>query len=180
MIGGPCSRCGLAYSPKTAYVPCFDEGDTFETWRARQSAEIQPLLQPPPEGAKPRDVFTDGRSGTVDGAKQAAVRTLQRLVPPSMRRDSPAADAAVADLSALIVAHIQDAMEARPWVADLHEFLVDLHEVMAEMHEVLTDRDRLAAKVEELEARKPHETLDHPDDDGDRARISENPPHSEE
>ena len=33
--GEPCERCGLIYSPATAYIPCFDEGDTLETWKAR-------------------------------------------------------------------------------------------------------------------------------------------------
>jgi hypothetical protein len=36
-VGGPCARCGLVYSIKTAYTPCFKEGDTFETWQARQN-----------------------------------------------------------------------------------------------------------------------------------------------
>lgn len=34
-VGGPCTRCGLVYSRKTAYTPCFVEGDTLDTWRAR-------------------------------------------------------------------------------------------------------------------------------------------------
>ncbi len=33
--GGPCVRCGLVYSPETAYIPCFAEGDTLETWLER-------------------------------------------------------------------------------------------------------------------------------------------------
>ena len=44
--GGPCKRCGLSYSQKTAYVPCFEEGDTWESWKARQPEELQPLLKP--------------------------------------------------------------------------------------------------------------------------------------
>lgn len=44
--GGPCQRCGLSYSIKTAYVSCFEEGDTFETWRARQNEGVQELLKP--------------------------------------------------------------------------------------------------------------------------------------
>lgn len=43
--GQPCRRCGLRYSPATAYVPCFQEGDTYETWFARQHPDIQKLLQ---------------------------------------------------------------------------------------------------------------------------------------
>jgi hypothetical protein len=41
--GRPCSRCGLVYSPKVAYVPCFVEGDTLVTWLARQSDEVVAL-----------------------------------------------------------------------------------------------------------------------------------------
>jgi hypothetical protein len=42
--GGPCCRCGLRYSLKTSYIPCFEEGDTFETWKARQNEAVQELL----------------------------------------------------------------------------------------------------------------------------------------
>ena len=45
--GGPCVRCGLSYSSKTAYVPCFEEGDTFETWKVRQPEELQVILVDP-------------------------------------------------------------------------------------------------------------------------------------
>jgi len=38
--GRPCSRCGLRFSPKLAYVPCFEEGDTLVTWMERQSDEV--------------------------------------------------------------------------------------------------------------------------------------------
>lgn len=41
--GLPCRRCGLRYSQDTAYVPCFEDGDTFETWFERQHPEIQKL-----------------------------------------------------------------------------------------------------------------------------------------
>ena len=137
-LGAPCSRCGLVYSQKTAYVPCFEEGDTFETWKAKQPEELQELLRPPPAGTKPRNVFIDGKSSDLEGAERVAARALQQLVPPSMRRQTAAADVAITDLSTLIVAHIQDAMDARPWVADLEV--------------VLAERDRLAARVKELEA----------------------------
>jgi len=59
VTGGPCRRCGLSYSTKTAYVPCFEEGDTWETWKARQPEELQPLLMKPEDVFKPRDVFVD-------------------------------------------------------------------------------------------------------------------------
>lgn len=39
-----CKRCGLRYSPETAYVSCFEEGDTHETWLARQHPEVQKVL----------------------------------------------------------------------------------------------------------------------------------------
>jgi|HubBroStandDraft_2_1064218.scaffolds.fasta_scaffold04622_2 hypothetical protein len=42
--GQPCRRCGIRYSPKTAYVPCFEEGDTLETWMGRQSRTVLDLL----------------------------------------------------------------------------------------------------------------------------------------
>ena len=44
-VGGPCRRCGLVYSVKTAYTPCFEEGDTLETWQARQNEIIVPDLE---------------------------------------------------------------------------------------------------------------------------------------
>ena len=43
--GEPCRRCGLRYSPETAYVRCFKKGDTFETWLARQHPKIQKLVK---------------------------------------------------------------------------------------------------------------------------------------
>ena len=42
--GKPCRRCGMVYSPKTAYVPCFVEGDTRETWLARLPEELRAEL----------------------------------------------------------------------------------------------------------------------------------------
>jgi hypothetical protein len=33
--GHPCTRCGLRYLSVTAYIPCFEEGDTLATWQAR-------------------------------------------------------------------------------------------------------------------------------------------------
>jgi len=38
--GGPCRRCGLSYSPRTAYIPCFLEGDTLATWLARNAEAL--------------------------------------------------------------------------------------------------------------------------------------------
>ena len=45
--GRPCSRCGLRFSPKVAYVPCFEEGDTLTTWMERQSDAVLAMM---PEG----------------------------------------------------------------------------------------------------------------------------------
>jgi hypothetical protein len=42
--GSPCTRCRLVYSWKTSSIPCFVEGDTFETWRARQNEAVQTLV----------------------------------------------------------------------------------------------------------------------------------------
>jgi len=138
-IGAPCGRCGLVYSPKTAYVPCFEEGDSFETWKARQPVELQPLLKPPPAGtAKPRDVFVAGDEKprvTLDAAKQAAIWAILRVTPLGQ---VPVADAVVAALSALIVAHIQEAECEQPDSGDYAA--------------IVADRDRLAARVKELEA----------------------------
>lgn len=44
--GHPCKRCGLVYSSKTAYVPCFVEGDTLETWLARHSETLAAIGHP--------------------------------------------------------------------------------------------------------------------------------------
>jgi hypothetical protein len=41
--GGPCKHCGLTYSSKTAYVPCLEDGETLETWRARQNEAVLAL-----------------------------------------------------------------------------------------------------------------------------------------
>lgn len=42
--GQPCRRCGLRYSIKTAYVPCFLEGDTYQTWYARLDGDDREAL----------------------------------------------------------------------------------------------------------------------------------------
>jgi hypothetical protein len=44
--GQPCVRCGLRYSIKTAYVACFEEGDTLETWLDRQHDEVLATMPP--------------------------------------------------------------------------------------------------------------------------------------
>lgn len=41
--GGPCTRCGVRHSSKTAYLPCFEEGDRLETWVARHVDTILAL-----------------------------------------------------------------------------------------------------------------------------------------
>lgn len=38
--GAPCLRCGLKMSQKTAYIPCFIEGDTLKTWVARHARSL--------------------------------------------------------------------------------------------------------------------------------------------
>jgi hypothetical protein len=38
--GEPCRRCGMSYSPRTAYIPCFVEGDTLATWLARNAEAL--------------------------------------------------------------------------------------------------------------------------------------------
>ncbi|KKK83199.1 hypothetical protein LCGC14_2795820, partial [marine sediment metagenome] len=42
-LGGPCQRCGLKYTVKTAYIPCFVEDDTYGTWLARLPEEAREL-----------------------------------------------------------------------------------------------------------------------------------------
>lgn len=42
--GAPCNRCGLVYSHETAYIACFEEGDTFDTWLARQPDKLRKAL----------------------------------------------------------------------------------------------------------------------------------------
>jgi hypothetical protein len=41
--GRPCTRCGVKFSPKTAYLPCFEEGDDLKRWVARNAATILAL-----------------------------------------------------------------------------------------------------------------------------------------
>lgn len=36
-----CKRCGVKYSSKTAYLPCFEEGDDLKTWVARNADLIR-------------------------------------------------------------------------------------------------------------------------------------------
>ena len=45
-LGGPCRRCALKYIVKTAYIPCFVEGDTYGTWLARLPEEARELAAP--------------------------------------------------------------------------------------------------------------------------------------
>ncbi len=45
-LGGPCRRCSLKYTVKTAYIPCFVEGDTYGTWLARLPEEARELAAP--------------------------------------------------------------------------------------------------------------------------------------
>ena len=47
--GLPCDLCGLTYSPETAYIPCFENGDTFEMWRDRNKKALDAL----PESKRP-------------------------------------------------------------------------------------------------------------------------------
>jgi hypothetical protein len=67
--GRPCSRCGIHYSSKTTYLPCFNHGDNLQAWVARyadtilslrghvpdllvEMAEESPSSCPAPEGGK--------------------------------------------------------------------------------------------------------------------------------
>ena len=71
--------------------------------------------------------------------KKSVVQSMLQLVqPPIRQRQEFGAIETVTRLSALIVAHIEDAMWALPSNEDLEE--------------LVSDRDRLAARVEELEA----------------------------
>lgn len=38
--GRPCSRCGMRYSGATAYIPCFESGDTLQMWQARHQDSL--------------------------------------------------------------------------------------------------------------------------------------------
>jgi len=138
-IGAPCGRCGLVYSPKTAYVPCFEEGDTFESWRARQPEELRPTLQPPVGVVRPRDIFVDGSVSALEEARGSLVQALLGLTTTSRLRSRAAASEVVTAMSTLLAAHIRDATSAWAHAED------DLAAVVA-------DRDRLAARVAELEA----------------------------
>lgn len=123
-VGDACARCGLVYSSKTAYVPCFEEGDTFETWKARQPEAIQPLLLPPddPGIRKP---------SAVAGALSAARLAFRRL------------DA----ISSLIAAHLQEAKKSE-FVATVAE----RDRIDADFAALVDERDRLIVRMQELEA----------------------------
>lgn len=41
--GQPCSRCGVKYNSKTAYLPCFEEGDTLKIWVNRHAETLLAL-----------------------------------------------------------------------------------------------------------------------------------------
>lgn len=44
--GQPCKRCGLRHTGhKTAYIPCFEEGDTYETWYARLNEGAREVVE---------------------------------------------------------------------------------------------------------------------------------------
>lgn len=40
VIAHACRRCGIRYSRSTAYIPCFEEGDTLKTWQARHQETL--------------------------------------------------------------------------------------------------------------------------------------------
>jgi hypothetical protein len=94
VVGEPCRRCGTPCSRETADVPCFEEGDTFETWKARQPAELFKALAQPPVVVPEADI---------EKARSAVVQALLRLFTTVGPRQ-PAADAVANELSALIVA----------------------------------------------------------------------------
>lgn len=98
VVGEPCRRCGIPCSKKTIDVPCFEEGDTFETWKARQPAELfKKLFMPPVEEAN-----------DIDSAKAAVSQILLNLL-AKLGPHSTVVDVVVSKLSDLVVAHIQEA-----------------------------------------------------------------------
>jgi hypothetical protein len=63
-VGGPCKRCGLSYSLKTAYVDCFADGDTFQSWAARQSQETLAMSSHPGSRAARESASSASKTGT--------------------------------------------------------------------------------------------------------------------
>jgi hypothetical protein len=96
VVGEPCRRCGTPCSRETADVPCFEEGDTFETWKARQPAELFKALAQPPVVVVPE--------ADIENARSAVAQALQHLLPKISPRHVFAANVAANELSALIVA----------------------------------------------------------------------------
>lgn len=45
-LGGPCRRCGIKYTERTAHIPCFVEGDTYGSWLARLPERTRRLANP--------------------------------------------------------------------------------------------------------------------------------------
>ncbi len=41
--GQPCSRCGIRFSSKTSYLPCFEVGDDLKAWVARNADALAGL-----------------------------------------------------------------------------------------------------------------------------------------
>lgn len=96
-VGEPCRRCGIPCIRETSGVPCFEEGDTFETWKARQPAEIFKVLYKPPA------IHID-----IDSAKKAFSQMLMHLL--KLKDPHPSVvDAAADSLSTLIAVHLQNA-----------------------------------------------------------------------
>jgi len=101
VMGEPCRRCGIPCSRETADVPCFEEGDTFETWKARQPAELFKSLFQPPVARVP-----------VDHAAAATQALLHMIKHYNSRFQVTAAAAAVDALLALMSSHVRE-LEAR-------------------------------------------------------------------
>lgn len=103
-VGEPCRRCGIPCVRETARVPCFEEGDTFETWKERQPAELFKALFKPPVVERTLDI---------DNAKKEIFRVLMRLFTVRVLSEGDRhleVDALASGLSLLVVAHLQGSM----------------------------------------------------------------------
>jgi uncharacterized coiled-coil protein SlyX len=126
-VGEPCRRCGVPCSRETANVPCFEEGDTWETWKARQPSELfKDLFKPPVEMAPKADINVASKAD-IDRTKAGVSRALLHHSIVNLDRRQAAADVVVSELSALIVAHLQDVkLEMEKLAAQVREFEAQL------------------------------------------------------
>lgn len=76
-LGGPCRRCSLKYTAKTAYIPCFEEGDTFGTWLARLNEEARELAAPALAARTRTEFYDDWAADAREyGATEEQISTL--------------------------------------------------------------------------------------------------------